>query len=177
METGIIVALLLIMLFMYLNSKNTFEENKELKESNDRYKFDYKMLQTNYNTEVLDKRQLKEQLNEEQEKNRVILSQKKSSETRVGLISENLLPFLDQFPHDPKNLTFIGRPIDYLCVNFDDGTITFIEVKSGGSKISKRQKTIKHIIESGRVYYEEYRLDEKGVNRKTFNNKDENGKG
>ena len=37
-----------------------------------------------------------EWLGQEREKNRVLLSQKKSSETRLGQISEHLVPFLSE---------------------------------------------------------------------------------
>lgn len=104
-----------------------------------------------------------EKLGDEREKNRTLLSQKKSSETRLGQISEHLIPFLNGCTHDPKNLHFMGNPIDYLAFDFDDGKITFLEVKSGNSKASKRQKIIKNIIKTGRVYYEELRINEKGI--------------
>lgn len=106
---------------------------------------------------------LQEDLGMEREKNRQLLSQKKSSETRLGQISEHLVPFLEKCQHDPKNMHFLGNPIDYVVFDFDQGAITFLEVKSGNSKPSKRQKTVKNIIKSGRVYYEEIRINEKGV--------------
>lgn len=99
----------------------------------------------------------------EREKNRMLLSQKKSSETRLGQISEHLVPFLDKCKHDPKTMHFLGNPIDYVVFDFDQGEITFLEVKSGNSKPSKRQKTVKNIIKSGRIFYEEIRINEKGV--------------
>lgn len=109
---------------------------------------------------------LQEELGTEREKNRFLLSQKKSSETRLGQISEHLVPFLEGCTHEPKNMHFLGNPIDYVVFDFDQGAITFLEVKSGNSKASKRQKTIKNIIKSGRIYYEEIRINEKGVKNK-----------
>lgn len=107
---------------------------------------------------------------EEQEKNRSILSQKKYSETRLGQITEHLVPFLENCSHEPKNMHFLGNPIDYVIFDFDQGTITFLEVKSGNSKPSRRQKTVKHIIKQGRVYYEEIRVNEKGIKARTAEN-------
>lgn len=106
------------------------------------------------------------ELGEEREKNRILLSQKKSSETRLGQISEHLIPFLEGCPYDPKNLHFLGNPIDFISFDFDAGEIVFIEVKSGNSKPSKRQKIIKNIIKSGRINYAEIRVNEKGVKHK-----------
>jgi predicted Holliday junction resolvase-like endonuclease len=107
-----------------------------------------------------------DELGIEREKNRQLLSQKKSSETRLGQISEHIVPFLSNCPYDPKNLHFMGNPVDYVCFDFDQGCITFIEVKSGNSKPSKRQKIVKNIVKTGRVYYDEIRINEKGVRRK-----------
>lgn len=99
----------------------------------------------------------------EQEKYQKLLSQKKSSETRLGQISENLIPFLSGCPYNPKDMHFMANPIDYLVFDLDEGKIVFLEVKSGNSRASKRQKTIKNIIQKGHVYYEELRINEKGV--------------
>ena len=106
-------------------------------------------------------------LGQEREKNRTLLSQKKSSETRLGQISEHLVPFLSECKHDPKTMHFLGNPIDYVVFDFDQGSITFLEVKSGNSKPSKRQKTVKNIVKSGRIYYDEIRINEKGVKNRT----------
>lgn len=109
-------------------------------------------------------------LGAEREKNRSLLSQKKSSETRLGQISENLVPFLAGCPYEPRHMSYLGAPIDFLVFNLDEGSITFLEVKSGNSKISKRQKTIKNIIQSGRVFYADIRINEKGVKHKQYPN-------
>lgn len=109
---------------------------------------------------------VQDDLGGEREKNRALLSQKKSSETRLGQISEHLVPLLENCRHDPKTMHFLGNPIDYVIFDFDDGKITFLEVKSGNSKPSKRQKIIKNIIRTGRIYYEELRINERGVKNK-----------
>lgn len=116
-------------------------------------------------TDLLD---LQEELGQEREKNRSLLSQKKSSETRLGQISEHLIPFLENCQHDPKSMHFLGNPIDYVVFDFDQGAITFLEVKSGNSKASKRQKTVKNIVKSGRIFYEEIRINEKGVRNRVI---------
>lgn len=86
-----------------------------------------------------------------------LLSQKKSSEVRLGQISEQLVPFLDKFKYDPKNAHFIGMPIDYVVFNNDE--ILFIEVKSGGSTLSKKQSEIKKLINGGKVRFETIRIN------------------
>jgi len=109
-------------------------------------------------------------LEAERDKYKTLLSQKKSSETRLGQITENLVPFLDGCAYDPKSMHFQGNPIDYVVYDLDAGRIVFLEVKSGNSKASKNQRTIKNIIQSGRVYYEEMRVNEKGIVSKKAKN-------
>ena len=86
-----------------------------------------------------------------------LLSQKKSSEVRLGQISEQLVPFLDKFKYDPKNAHFIGMPIDYIVFNNDE--VVFIEVKSGASTLSKKQSEIKKLITDGKVRFETIRIN------------------
>jgi len=83
--------------------------------------------------------------------------QKKSSEVRLGQISEQLAPFLKEFKYDPKQSHFIGQPIDYVI--FEDDRVVFLEVKSGKSKLTKCQKDIKDNVEAGRVVFETMRID------------------
>ena len=71
-----------------------------------------------------------------QQKYKKLLSQKKSSETRIGHISETIAPFLDQFDFNPENCAFLGKPIDY--ISFEEDSVTLIEIKSGKSQLSKK---------------------------------------
>lgn len=88
---------------------------------------------------------------------RKVKSQKKSSEVRTGLIAEQLAPFLDGFPYDPKgDIVFVGAPIDFLVYS-EDG-IHFVEVKSGNAQLSTKQRRIRDHIEAGRVTFEVYRI-------------------
>ena len=81
-----------------------------------------------------------------------LLHQKKSSEIRLGQISENLAPFIDGFKYDPKRAHFLGSPIDYVI--FEDDKIVFLEIKSGESKLTKGQSTIKKLIEENKVEFD-----------------------
>jgi len=98
---------------------------------------------------------LKNQLDQEIERNRTILSQKKSSEIRTGHIAETLAPFL-MGNHDPKRLRWLGQPVDYIA--FDKDGITFIEVKSGKSHLSHNQKYVKQLVLDKKVYWKEFRV-------------------
>lgn len=85
-----------------------------------------------------------------------LLSQKKSSEVRLGQISEQLAPFLDGFSYDTKNTKFLGQPIDLIA--FEPDKVVFIEVKTGGAQLSPKQKHIKELIQNGQVFWEEFRI-------------------
>tara|TARA_Y100001938_G_scaffold149852_1_gene238290 strand:- start:3843 stop:4223 length:381 start_codon:yes stop_codon:yes gene_type:complete len=85
-----------------------------------------------------------------------LLSHKKSSEVRLGQISEQLAPFLDLFPYDPKKVQFLGNPIDYIY--FGEDKVAIIEVKSGNARLSKKQKAIKALVLKGKVEWKEIRI-------------------
>lgn len=99
---------------------------------------------------------LEERLATETESRKKVTSQKKSSEVRLGHIAETLAPFLDQFDFDPENCTFLGKPIDY--ISFGDNEITFIEVKSGNSQLSKKQRYIRDLVKNKLVTWKEVRI-------------------
>lgn len=92
-----------------------------------------------------------------EENYRKLLSQKKSSEVRLGQISENLAPFLKDFKYNPKEAHFIGMPIDYII--FEEDKIVFLEVKSGESRLSQKQTNIKRLIKEGKIEWDEMRIN------------------
>jgi len=100
--------------------------------------------------------EVEKNLEEETESRKKTLSQKKSSEVRLGNIAETLAPFLDQFDFDPENCIFLGRPIDY--ISFEDEVITLIEVKSGKSQLNKKQRHIRDLINNNQVAWKEIRI-------------------
>lgn len=80
-----------------------------------------------------------------------------------GQFSEQLAPYFPNFPYSPTECKFLGKPIDFLVFEgLDEGEITqvkFIEVKTGKSKLSKKEKSLREAIENKKVKWEEYRLD------------------
>jgi predicted Holliday junction resolvase-like endonuclease len=78
----------------------------------------------------------------------------------TGLIGEQLAPFLNDWPYDLKKFRFIGYPIDGMQIT-DDGLI-IIEIKTGNSCLSKQQRKIRNLIKEGKVYFETFRINEKG---------------
>ena len=100
--------------------------------------------------------QVQKNLEEETETRKKVVSQKKSSEVRLGNIAETLAPFLDQFDFDPENCIFLGKPIDY--ISFEDEVITLIEVKSGKAQLSTKQRHIRDLIKNKQVAWKEIRI-------------------
>jgi predicted Holliday junction resolvase-like endonuclease len=86
-----------------------------------------------------------------------LLGQKKSSEVRTGKITEQIAPFLADYPRDPRTARFLGDPIDF--VHFDEDKVTFVEVKSGKSQLSKKQRGIRDMIKDGKVEFIIYRVE------------------
>ena len=88
---------------------------------------------------------------------------KRSRAVLGGQFGEQLAPFLPDFPCNPGDARFIGKPVDYIAF---PGTaegrsveeILFIEVKSGTSALSAREKEIREAVKKGRVRYVEYRI-------------------
>ena len=100
---------------------------------------------------------LQDELKEQQALKAKVTSQKKSSEVRLGHIAETLAPFLDQFEFEPEECSFLGQPIDY--VSFGQDEITFIEVKSGKSQLSSKQRRIRDQVKNGKVKWKEVRIN------------------
>lgn len=88
----------------------------------------------------------------------------KSRAVLSGNFSEQLAPFLPNFPFSPTECRFIGKPVDLIAFKGLDekniSEVVFIEVKSGKSKLSPVEKSLKEAIENKRVSFEEYRVDE-----------------
>lgn len=87
--------------------------------------------------------------------------QKISADVKMGQKSENLLPFLSTFPYADDEIRGLFNPIDLIV--FRDDEVVFVEVKSGQSQLSEKQRQIRDNIKAGRVRFEVHRMDEKGV--------------
>lgn len=79
----------------------------------------------------------------------------RSAYIKFGQTFEQFAPFTKNFPGDKNNFIFLGKPID--GVIFDEDTIKFIEIKTGNSFLSNKQKFIKKQIEEGKVEFKEVR--------------------
>jgi predicted Holliday junction resolvase-like endonuclease len=80
----------------------------------------------------------------------------RSRATLLGKLLERLAPCFRRFAYDPRDLRCICDPVDYVL--FDGLTverkvkqITFIEVKSGRSRLSGVQRSLREAVEGGRI--------------------------
>ena len=94
----------------------------------------------------------------------------KSRAVLGGQFSEQLAPYLPDFPYSPSEVRFIGKPIDFLVFKGADSKnideVVFVEVKSGKAKINAHEKNLKNAIEKKRVRWEEYRIPEDVTRKK-----------
>jgi predicted Holliday junction resolvase-like endonuclease len=88
----------------------------------------------------------------------------RSRSVLAGQFSEQLAPYLPDFPFNPSECKFIGKPVDFIVFHgLDDKNVTgvsFVEVKSGKSKLSGTEKTVKNAIENKNVNWVDYRVSE-----------------
>ena len=87
----------------------------------------------------------------------------RSSAVNWGKSIEHFVPFMTKFPVPAEDVVFVGMPIDYVGFTSTDSKtdckVHFIEVKSGNSILSAKQKNIKKAIEEGRVHFHEVAVD------------------
>ena len=133
--------------------KNLQESLSKNQNSNQQIHKDYKQSEKTLSEKIIN---LQEKLDEETLARKKVLSQKKSGEVRLGHIAETLAPFLDQFDFEPERCSFMGQPIDY--ISFGDDEITFIEIKSGNSQLSQKQRHIRDLVKAKLVSWKEVRI-------------------
>ena len=84
-----------------------------------------------------------------------------SRAVRHGQIYEQLVPYLPDFQFNPKDAQFLGRPVDFVVFDgLDEGEvrrIVFVEVKTGGSTLTTRERRVRDAIRAGRVEWQEIR--------------------
>jgi predicted Holliday junction resolvase-like endonuclease len=82
----------------------------------------------------------------------------KSRSVVQGKVTENLIPYFDVCKYNPRDMRFFGSPLDFIIFDgLDEGTmrkIVFVEVKTGKSKLSGREKLVKNCIDQKLIEYE-----------------------
>lgn len=88
---------------------------------------------------------------------------KKSRAVIGGQVAEQLAPYLPGFPCNPGDVSFLGKPVDYVAFpGIAEGKeideVVFIEIKTGQSKLNGHEKQIRNAVKNGRVRYVEYKI-------------------
>ena len=88
----------------------------------------------------------------------------KSASVIHGQNIEEVVPFSKYFNYDYRQFKFLGQPVEGIV--FGDDKISFIEIKTGQSQLSDKQKNIKELVENKKVYWEEIRIWKKKIGKK-----------
>lgn len=82
-----------------------------------------------------------------------------------GKVQEHLVPFFPEFLElfNPRDARFLGSPIDFVVfAGLDEGDecrdVVLVEVKTGKSGLSKRERQVRDAVEAGRVSYKLIRI-------------------
>ncbi len=82
-----------------------------------------------------------------------------------GKVQEHLVPFFPEFLElfNPRDARFLGSPIDFVVfAGLDEGEecrdVVLVEVKTGKSALSKRERQVREAVEAGRVSYKLIRI-------------------
>jgi predicted Holliday junction resolvase-like endonuclease len=86
----------------------------------------------------------------------------RSQAITAGKVHEQLIPYLPVFPYNPKDVRFLGSPVDLVvfdglaagCVE----RIVFLEVKTGGAGLTQRERSVRDAIQDGQVEWAELRI-------------------
>jgi predicted Holliday junction resolvase-like endonuclease len=85
----------------------------------------------------------------------------KSQAVTLGKVTEHFVPYLPDFTYNPKDARFLGSPVDFVVFDgLNDGEVkgvVFIEVKTGKSALSSRERRIREAVQSGKVQWIELR--------------------
>ncbi len=88
----------------------------------------------------------------------------KSQAVTVGKITEHIIPYLPDFKYNPKDARFLGSPIDFIVFDgLDEGEIkriVLMEIKTGASNLTTRERQIRDAINAGKLEWVELRRPE-----------------
>lgn len=86
----------------------------------------------------------------------------RSQAITTGKVVEHLVPYLPNFNYNPKDARFVGSPIDFVVFDGlsddedDHLSIVFIEIKTGNSNLTRRERMVRDAIKAGRVKWVEW---------------------
>jgi predicted Holliday junction resolvase-like endonuclease len=78
-----------------------------------------------------------------------------------GQVYEQLVPFLPEFPFNPKDAHFLGKPVDFIVFDgLEEGDlrqVVLVEVKTGNATLTPRERQVRDAIREKRVQWAEIR--------------------
>jgi len=88
---------------------------------------------------------------------------RRSAGVTKGQIIEHFAPFMISDIFNPDEMVFVGSPIDLISFtgidDRDNISIDFLEIKTGNSALSRRQKLIREAVLNKRVFYKKVHLN------------------
>ena len=87
---------------------------------------------------------------------------RRSQAVTSGKVHEQLIPYLPAFPFNPRDVRFLGSPVD--LVVFDglaEGRVrrvVFLEVKTGNAGLTARERSVREVIQARDVEWAELRI-------------------
>jgi predicted Holliday junction resolvase-like endonuclease len=86
----------------------------------------------------------------------------RSQAVTAGKVFEQLVPYLPNFPFDPRDVRFLGSPVDFVVFEgLSAGEVTrvvFVEVKTGSAELSGRERRVRDAVLDRRVAWHELRV-------------------
>jgi predicted Holliday junction resolvase-like endonuclease len=86
----------------------------------------------------------------------------KSQAVIAGKVHEQILPYFPGFPFNPKDVRFLGSPVDLIVFDgLDQGRlerVVFVEVKTGVASLSSRERQLRSVIQARRVDWLDLRV-------------------
>ncbi len=84
---------------------------------------------------------------------------KRSEAVIQGKVTEHLIPFFPDFKYNPKDVRFMGTPVDLVIFDgLSEGemkNVVFVEVKTGKTaNLSSRERMVRNCVESKDVVFE-----------------------
>lgn len=80
----------------------------------------------------------------------------------TGKVYEQLVPILPEFPFNPRDVRFLGSPVDFVVFDgLSDGAvqrIVFVEIKTGTAGLSVRERGVRDVVRNRQVTWSEIRL-------------------
>lgn len=87
---------------------------------------------------------------------------KQSRSTTLWYVHEKVAPLLPNFPYHYKDMTFLGKWVDYIVFDglyeWEVKQVVLVEVKSGKSNLNKNERLIRNAIKAWKVSYQIFRI-------------------